>query len=250
MKKYGLIGYPLSHSFSRGYFRDKFQEEKIPNVQYDNYELKDVSQVKELLSYDPEILGLNVTIPYKQSVISHLDILDPIAGRIGAVNIIKKLSDGKLKGYNSDYYGFRISLEKWLGPEIVGKGALILGTGGASKAVLAVLEDCNISYLKISRNAGKDCITYFDLRRNLSLIDQYRLIINTTPLGMFPKINEKPNLPYEALSENNFLFDLIYNPEKTLFLQEGEIIGAKIKNGREMLILQAERSWQVWNSIE
>jgi shikimate dehydrogenase len=250
MKKYGLIGYPLSHSFSKGYFSGKFMQEKIQDTVYDNFELKDVSQIKELLFYDTELLGLNVTIPYKQSIMPYLDIIDPVATRVGAVNVIKKLGNGILKGYNSDYYGFRISLEGWLGPDLKGLGALVLGTGGAAKAITAVLEDCNIIYLKISRTVGKDCITYFDIRNNTSFVRDYRLIINTTPLGMFPKINEMPNLPYETIDENNLFYDLIYNPEKTLFLQKGESKGAKIINGKEMLILQAERSWQIWNNNE
>ena len=180
----------------------------------------------------------------------YLDTIDSSAKRVGAVNVIKKTENGKLKGFNSDYYGFRISLENWIGPQLNKMGALVLGTGGAARAAIAVLEDRNMKFLKVSRSPGKESISYFDIRQNTSLLKKYRLIINTTPVGMYPKTNEMPNLPYQYFNEENCLYDLIYNPEKTLFLREGELRGAQIKNGSEMLILQAERSWQIWNNKE
>jgi len=229
---------------------DKFRAENIKEAIYENFELVEISDIRELILSDPEIKGLNVTIPYKQSVMKYIDVMDSTAKRVGAVNVIKKLENGKLKGYNSDYYGFRISLENWVSPHLRDFGALVLGTGGAAKAVIAVLEDCNIDFLKVSRSPGKENISYFDIRQNSLLLGTHKLIINTTPLGMYPRINEMPNLPYEKLNEDHYLYDLIYNPEKTLFLQQGELKGAKIKNGSEMLILQAERSWQIWNNKE
>lgn len=245
---YGLIGFPLSHSFSKNYFERKFRDERITDAGYENFELKDIDEIKALIESRAEIRGLNVTIPYKESVMRFMDSLHPDAKRVGAVNVIKKEADGTLKGYNSDYYGFRTSLEKWMGQHLADTHAIILGTGGAAKAVTAVLEDCNITILKVSRTPGNGKATYFDLRKSPSELKKYNLIINATPLGMYPKINEMPNLPYEALDSGHFLYDLIYNPEKTLFLEKGELMGCKIHNGKEMLALQAERSWQIWNN--
>lgn len=245
---YGLIGNPLSHSFSKEYFSNKFRSENIDNALYENFELREVSELPRLMEAHPDIRGLNVTIPYKQEVIKYLEDLDPDAKRVGAVNVIKILPGGKLKGYNSDYYGFRTSLERWLGSDLVNIRAMILGTGGAAKAVVAVLEDCNIEIIKVSRSAGNDKFNYFDIHKSDDLLKDYRLIINTTPLGMYPNVNEMPNLPYDNLTDENCLYDLIYNPDKTLFLQKGETKGCRIKNGREMLELQAERSWQIWNN--
>jgi shikimate dehydrogenase len=188
-----------------------------------------------------------VTIPYKEKVISYITELGRYARRIGAVNVIRIEENGDLTGFNSDYYGFRISLEKWLGSSLARGNALILGTGGASKAVTAVLEDANISYKKVSRSQGKGDLTYHSFIDDPELILDYPLIINTTPTGMYPHENEAPNLPYHMMNEQFYLYDLIYNPEKTLFLQMGEKRGANIKNGLEMLILQAEKSWELWN---
>ncbi len=244
---YGLIGFPLSHSFSREYFNNKFRQEGINDAEYSNFELKGIEDLKSLIESNSGILGLNVTIPYKEKVFRYMDELDADAKRVGAVNVIKILAGKKLKGYNSDYFGFRTSLEKWMGKRLADAKAIVLGTGGAAKAVFTVLEDCNIETLKVSRSVKNNAVTYHDLRSRPSLLKEYNLIINTTPLGMFPKINEMPNLPYEFLNRNYYLYDLIYNPEKTLFLQKGEHMGCKIQNGKEMLVLQAERSWQIWN---
>ena len=245
---YGLIGYPLSHSFSKEYFAQKFRIEKIDDAGYENFELRNISGLPGLLESRPEIRGLNVTIPHKEAVIPYLASIDPDAKRVGAVNVIKISQKGNLKGFNSDYYGFRTSLERWLGRDLFNIKAMILGTGGAAKAVTAVLEDCNIETIKVSRSEGRNRVTYFDIRKSSEILGDFRLIINTTPLGMYPKINEMPNLPYEALTGENYLYDLIYNPEKTLFLQKGESMGCRIKNGKEMLELQAEQSWQIWNN--
>ena len=247
---YGLIGYPLTHSFSKEYFSNKFRKEEIKDSVYENFEIRDVSELPGLLASQPAIKGLNVTIPHKEGVIKYLGNIDPDAKRVGAVNVLKIMPDGKLKGYNSDYYGFRTSLERWLGTDLVNCKAMILGTGGAAKAVIAVLEDCNIETIRVSRSAGAERYTYFDIRKSAEMLKSCRLVINTTPLGMYPKINEMPNLPFEALTEEHYLYDLIYNPEKTLFLQKGESMGCRIKNGREMLELQAEKSWQIWNNRE
>ena len=247
---FGLIGFPLSHSFSKEYFKNKFLTEGIENAVYENFELDDIDKINELIISQPNLTGLNVTIPYKESIIKYLATLDPDARRVGAVNVVKKLSNGDLKGFNSDYYGFRLTLEKWMGQDLRTSRAVLMGTGGAAKAVMAVLEDCNIDYIKVSRTTGKDRITYYDLREKPSLLRNYNLVINTTPLGMYPNINEMPNLPYDSLREDMYLYDLIYNPEKTLFLQKGESMGCKIMNGRDMLVLQAERSWEIWNSKE
>ena len=245
---FGLVGFPLSHSFSKDYFSRKFRVAGIRDAVYENFELKKIDEINSLLNSNPAICGLNVTIPYKESVISFMHELSPDARRVGAVNVIKRMPDGKLKGYNSDYYGFRTSLEKWMGRNLADASAIILGTGGAAKAVTAVLEDCNIMYRKVSRKPGKEELSYFDLRNDRSIVSGHNLIVNTTPLGMFPKINEMPNLPYEWLDKKHFLYDLIYNPDKTLFLQKGESAGCQIKNGKEMLELQAERSWQIWTN--
>jgi shikimate dehydrogenase len=247
MRKFGLIGYPLSHSFSKKYFAEKFRNENIPDCEYQNFELRNIEDLPALIQTYPELSGLNVTIPYKESVIPYLDSLDPIARKIGAVNVIRITGEREKIGFNSDYYGFRYSLERWLGTDKKYVKALVLGTGGAAKAVIKVLEDCNIAYRAVSRKQGRADFTYFDFTSDPDRVREYRLIINTTPLGMFPADNEAPNLPYETMDESFFLYDLIYNPEKTLFLQKGESSGAKILNGLEMLVLQAEKSWEIWN---
>lgn len=247
MRYFGLIGFPLSHSFSQKYFTDKFAREDIKNAKYNLFELKNIDTFHELLDSNPQLKGLNVTIPHKEVIIDYLDDLDFIARKVGAVNVIKITGTGLKVGYNSDYYGFRTSLEKWIGPELTKVKGLVLGTGGASKAVRVVLDDSNIEYKTVSRDINKGDLTYFDLLDNTDLIKEYRLVINTTPLGMFPRINEAPNIPYEAFDKNFYLYDLIYNPETTLFLEKGNLAGAKTKNGLEMLMLQAEKSWDIWN---
>lgn len=247
MKVLGLIGYPLSHSFSQGYFTEKFKKEGIHDVVYENFEIKRIDDLPALLESYPNLCGLNVTIPYKEEVKDYVHELDATAQKVGAVNVIKILPDQRRIGYNSDYYGFRTSLESWLAGKVSNIKSLVFGTGGASKAVRVVLEDCNIPYKTVSRDTKKGDYMYYDLIEKQDIIENYNLIINTTPLGMFPHVNEAPHLPYELLNENYYLYDLIYNPEETLFLRKGREAGANIKNGLEMLILQAEKSWDIWN---
>ena len=238
-RKYGLIGYPLSHSFSPSYFAKKFKEEGIEEVTYEAFPIEDIKKVERL--FESGISGLNVTIPYKEQVIPFLDDLDPTAKQIGAVNTIKN-ENGRWIGYNTDVYGFQKSLSKIL-IEKSPKSALILGTGGSSKAVVFALTNMGIDYSFVSRN--KAYLQYNELSKRI--LDHHLLIINTTPLGMSPNINICPNIPYKYISSEHFCFDLVYNPEKTLFLNKAEACGATIKNGYEMLILQAEKSWQIWN---
>lgn len=243
MKKFGLIGKKLSHSFSQAYFSKKFKELNLTDHVYDLYELPSISLIEEVLE-DESLIGLNVTVPYKQEVIPYLDNLDQSAQRIGAVNVIKVNEDGSKKGYNSDYYGFKQSLINWL-PENYKIKALILGSGGASKAVKVALEDLDIEHKIVSRSPQGNEITYSELNQAFS---QYQLVINTSPLGMSPDIHSSPDIPYELLNSNYYLYDLVYNPETTEFLKKGLDRGAHIKNGLEMLHLQAEESWSIWNS--
>ncbi len=237
--KLGLIGYPLSHSFSPGYFAEKFKNLGITGSEYKAYSIDDVSKIKTV--FESGVTGLNVTIPYKEQVIPYLDSLSEEAKEIGAVNTIK-IVDGKKIGHNTDVYGFQESLLGQLGDTKVEK-ALILGSGGAAKAVGFVLGRLGIDYQIVSRS--KSNLSYADL--DSEIIKDHKLIINTTPLGMYPNIDSCPNIPYGALSEKHFLYDLVYNPEKTLFLINGESEGCSIKNGNDMLILQAEKSWEIWN---
>lgn len=247
MKVFGLIGFPLSHSFSQKYFSEKFKKEEILNVVYQNFEIKHIDDLPALLDSYPELRGLNVTIPYKEDVKKYMDNLDHSAEKVGAVNVIKILPDGSRKGFNSDYYGFRTSLESWINMRVSNLKALVLGTGGAAKAVRIVLDDCNIPYSTVSRDIAKADFDYYELTENSQIIMDHKLIVNTTPLGMYPNINEAPHIPYDSLNSDHYLYDLIYNPETTLFLSKGKENGAKIKNGLEMLELQAEKSWDIWN---
>ncbi len=240
MRKYGLVGYPLSHSFSPDYFKAKFEREGIDDAQYNAYPIDDVAMVNEL--FESGIKGLNVTIPYKEKVIPFLDVLDPEAEAVGAVNTIVQ-DDGILKGYNTDVYGFGESLKKFLGSSFSHK-ALILGSGGASRAVRYVLHNMGIEFSVVSRREG--FIDYADI--NKETFNLYRLVINTTPLGMYPNIHDKPAIEFVNSGGEIFVYDLIYNPEKTLFLEEAEAHGARVKNGLEMLELQAERAWAIWNA--
>jgi shikimate dehydrogenase len=243
LKKYGLIGYPLSHSFSKGYFTEKFKKEGIKNAAYETYPLEKISDFTTLLQNNPELVGLNVTIPYKEAIIPYLDELSEEAKKIGAVNTIK-IINGKKIGYNSDVVGFEKSLIQHLKP--THNKALVLGTGGAAKAVWFVLKKLNIPYLKVSRTASENIIAYDTI--SIDLVKEYPLIINTTPLGMSPKLESKPDIPYQALTKNHFLYDLVYNPQTTLFLEMGQKMGATIQNGLPMLHGQAERSWELWNT--
>ena len=245
MDKYGLIGYPLGHSFSISYFNEKFKNEGIDAV-YENYEIPTIEQLPEVLDTNPELRGLNVTIPYKEKVISYLDSLSPEASEIGAVNVIKIEHKGKktvLKGYNSDVIGFTRSIEPLLEP--YHKKALILGTGGASKAIEFGLRSLKLETLKVSRTGKDGAIRYTDITPEM--MKEYNVIVNCTPCGMFPHADECPDLPYNAMDNHTLLYDLIYNPDETLFLTKGKKHGAIIKNGLEMLLLQAFASWEFWN---
>lgn len=241
MEYFGIIGYPLSHSFSPGYFAQKFSKLGI-TAEYKAYPLEKIDQFPQLLK-EHHFKGINVTIPYKEKVIPYLDELDEVASRIGAVNTIK-IENGNIKGYNTDAHGFEMSLMDLIDQPKAVKGALILGTGGAAKAVEYVLNKLNIPFHYVSRNPTKG-LTYDQLSENV--FKNANLIINTTPLGMYPKVDQKPEIPYQWIDENYFLYDLVYNPEKTLFLTEGLQRNAKIKNGYDMLILQAEKAWNIWN---
>jgi shikimate dehydrogenase len=248
MKYFGLIGFPLSHSFSKGYFTKKFEREGIRDCQYDNYPLEHIGLLPELLSNTPGLVGLNVTIPYKKQVIAYLDELDAEAGRVGAVNTIAFLKRGgvrTLKGYNTDVFGFRMSISPFIKPHF--RSAIILGTGGSSKAVSFVLESMGLDVSFVSRSpAGEKQISYDQLSREM--ISHTQVIINTSPVGMYPKTSDCPQIPYEFLTPDHVLFDLIYNPSETRFLARGKLQGAQIVNGLQMLHLQAVRSWEIWNA--
>lgn len=239
---YGIIGYPLGHSFSPAYFADKFQQEGI-DAQYMPYPLPDIAELPQLLRENPTLRGLNVTIPHKQAVMPYLDQLDETAHAIGAVNCID-IRDRRTKGYNTDAAGFELSLLPLLSADHT--HALILGTGGASLAVAYVLAKLGIAFSYVSRMQQQGRYTYDALTPEL--VQRHKLIINTTPLGMHPDISAMPALPYEAIGEAHLLYDLIYNPEETAFLKAGARQGAVTKNGLEMLQIQADASWQIWNS--
>ncbi|HQV96987.1 MAG: shikimate dehydrogenase [Saprospiraceae bacterium] len=243
-KKYGLIGYPLEHSFSPDYFNTKFKNERI-DADYKTYPLNNIKEFAALIS-KLNFSGLNVTIPYKEAILPYLDEVDIVAKTIGAVNTIA-FKNGKTIGYNTDCYGFEKSLLSSIEKSKNIHGALVLGTGGASRAVQYILKKLDIQYSLISRSK-KGIIRYQDIDK--ALFSSINLIINTTPLGMSPNIKNKPEIPYEWLNEKYFLYDLIYNPEKTIFLSEGLKMGCKIKNGHDMLILQAEKAWHIWNQTE
>jgi len=246
MDKYGLIGYPLGHSFSKRFFNDKFNAENI-DAQYLNFEIPAIEDLPIVIADNPTLRGLNVTIPYKQKVLSYLDDISPEARAIGAVNVVKVDHSGKdvnLKGYNSDVIGFIRSIEPLI--KSYHKKALILGTGGASKAVnYGLREKLGLETVFVSRHPRPDCVTYEDITPEV--IQEYQVIVNCTPCGMFPHNDECPNLPYEAMTNKNLLYDLVYNPEETLFMKKGAAKGAAVKNGLEMLILQALASWEFWN---
>ena len=248
MDKYGLIGYPLGHSFSIGYHNQRFADEGI-NAKYLNFEIPSIDDLPAVLSQNPELKGLNVTIPYKEKVIPFLDYVSPEARAIGAVNVIRVEHQGKkitLKGYNSDVIGFTQSIEPLL--ENYHKKALVLGTGGASKAISYGLKSLGLETVYVSRYERPGTIQYGSITPEV--VQEYNVIINCTPLGMFPKTEECPSLPYEAMDERNILYDLIYNPDETLFMRKGAERGATVKNGLEMLLLQAFASWEFWNGKE
>ena len=248
MDKYGLIGYPLGHSFSKNFFNEKFENEDI-NAQYLNFELPSIDSLPEIIDMNPELKGLNVTIPYKEKVISFLDYISPEARAIGAVNVIRVTHKGKnvvLRGYNSDVIGFTKSIEPLL--ERFHRKALILGTGGASKAVNYGLKSLGLETVFVSRYKRPGTIQYEEITPEV--IKEYNVIVNCTPVGMYPKVETCPRLPYEAMDSHTLLYDLIYNPDETLFLHNGAIHGATVKNGLEMLLLQAFASWEFWNGKE
>ncbi len=245
MKKYGLIGYPLTHSFSKRFFSEKFEKERINSI-YDNFEIDTINKFPEIIKNNPELVGLNVTIPYKEQVIPFLNELNDSAQKIGAVNTVKIIREDskiKLKGYNTDTYGFETSLSPLL--KAYHKKALILGTGGASKALKYVLNKLGIDFVSASIEELKENeIRYEDIDQKM--MSERLLIINATPLGTYPKTDTFPNIPYEYISDKHFLFDLVYNPEVSLFLEKGRAQGATIKNGYEMLLLQAKKSYEIW----
>ena len=240
--KYGLIGKDISYSFSKKYFTRKFINEGLNNCRYENYDINSISELLEVIN-DTKIKGLNVTIPYKESVIELLNHIDPIAKKIGAVNTIKIDKQNKLLGYNTDYIGFKQSLESNISNQ---KRALILGTGGASKAIVYALKTLNIKTLLVSRKKREESITYEDISNQI--IKDHTIIINCTPLGTYPNIEECPKIPYQYITERHLCYDLIYNPIKTKFLILSEKEGASIINGNEMLENQAIESWKIWNS--
>ena len=245
MKTLGLIGRTLKHSFSKRYFEEKFQKENISGFEYHLFELPSIEHFPQLFDKHPNLEGINVTIPYKLEIKPFLQEFDHSAQKVGAVNVVKKLKNGTLKGYNSDYYGFKKSLEQFIGTANIQK-ALVLGTGGASQAVIEALKDLNISPQYVSRTANDTCLSYGQI--TAELIQDYPLIINCTPLGTYPKVEDCPSIPYEALTEQHFLYDLVYNPEVTTFMKKGQKQGAQAMNGLPMLILQAEKSWEIWNT--
>lgn len=243
---YGLVGFPLGHSFSARYFANKFKLGGI-NAEYRNFEISEIGMLPEIINNTPSLRGLNVTIPYKQQIIPLLDELDDNARRIGAVNVVcvSRNADGNphLTGHNADVIGFTYSLRPLLRP--AHKKALVLGTGGASRAVVHGLGMLGIYPQPVSRTPSEGAITYKDITP--TMMDEYKLIVNTTPLGMFPKTDRCPDIPYKQLTPEHLLYDLVYNPEETLFLKRGREYGAVVKNGLEMLHLQAEASWRFWN---
>lgn len=261
MKKYGLIGFPLTHSFSKKYFTEKFEREHIKDAEYDLFPLEHIKDLQDMLDLHADIHGLNVTIPHKVSVLKYLDWIEHDARTAGAVNCIRVIAespvlasflgevginghDFRLEGFNTDIYGFQTSLKPLITDEH--ETALVLGDGGAAKAVKCALDNLGINITVVTRKPTPKGLLFKDLKPYH--IKRHKLIINTTPLGTAPKIDECPPIPYSAITPEHLLYDLVYNPEKTLFLKKGEEQGAQIKNGYEMLTLQAEKSWEIWNS--
>jgi shikimate dehydrogenase len=242
-KKFGLVGKEISYSFSKKYFTEKFSADLFDDFTYENFEIPTIEEFPTILKNNPDLKGLNVTIPYKEAIIPFLDTLSETAFKIGAVNVIRFTKKGNLKGYNSDWYGFKKSLQPLLQPHH--KKALILGTGGAAKAVAFALDELDIFYTFVSREATEKTIGYD--RLNATTFDNFQIVINCTPLGTHPNVKEFPPIPYEFFTDKHIAFDLIYNPEVTQFLKKDSKKGAVIKNGYEMLVLQAEKAWKIWN---
>jgi len=245
MKRYGLIGYPLSHSFSQRYFTEKFTRESIAGAVYENFSIPQIDGLKNILSQQQDLRGFNVTIPYKKEVLAFLSSSSPVVKAMGACNCVK-IENGKLIGHNTDVVGFEQSLLPYLKPHH--RAALILGTGGAAAAVAYVLNKRQISFQYVSRKKSATSLSYEELDEQV--MKTHSLIINTTPLGMSPRVNEYPPIPYEWINQAQHCFDLIYNPAETLFLQKAKAAGASIQNGAEMLVIQAEESWRIWNADE
>lgn len=246
MRKYGLIGYPLGHSFSKTYFAQKFLKEGIKDCSYDNFPLKDLGMLPKLLADEPYLYGLNVTIPYKSEIFRFIHLTDPEAAEIGAVNVLKIRRNGekiRVSGFNSDVTGIRDSLSPFFDEDL--RNAVVLGTGGSSRAVCHVLRKSGINAILVSRNKKPGILEYSDL--DAEILNNARLIINTTPLGMFPDTGSRPDINYSLLGEKHILFDLVYNPEITLFLKSGIEKGCSVITGLKMLHSQAERSWEIWN---
>lgn len=246
MRVFGLLGRSLAHSFSQTYFTQKFKQLGITDCRYELFELAEASDLPALLARYPHLTGLNVTIPYKEQIWPYLTRVAPSAALVGAVNVIEFLADGGLVGHNTDYVGFRESLRAFYPPDAPHRQALVLGTGGAAKAVAVALQELAIPYQFVSRGPHGSSLTYEDLTPGV--LEQYSLLVNTTPLGTYPAVEECPPLPYSALTPQHYLFDLIYNPGKTLFLQRGLAAGAHIQNGLEMLERQAEAAWAIWTA--
>jgi shikimate dehydrogenase len=243
MKLYGLIGKPLTHSFSKAYFTEKFRSEGIVDCRYENFELDAISELPTISKAHADLQGLNVTIPYKKEVLSYLHYKNEIVEATGACNCIK-ITDGVFYGYNTDVPGFQKSLQPHLKPHHT--KALVLGTGGSSVAVQYALKQLGIQFRLVSRKKSRQALAYNEI--DAGILHEYTVLINTTPVGMFPNTDAAPELPYEILTEKHLLYDLIYNPGKTQFLQRGEGNGATVTNGHKMLLLQAEESWTIWNS--
>ncbi len=241
MDKYGIIGNPLGHSFSKGFFTEKFAREGI-DAEYLNFQIPEIGKLTEVLQENPELRGINVTLPYKTEVIPFLDELSDEAREIGAVNVVQ-IRNGHLKGFNSDIIGFTRSIQPLLKPHH--RKALILGTGGASRAIRVGLTRLGLEWKYVSRTPREGMITYEDI--TAETLREYEVIVNCSPVGMFPKVDECPAIPYEFLTQDHLLYDLVYNPENTLFMKKGALQGAVVKNGLEMLHLQAIASWEFWN---
>ena len=242
-KRFGLLGRNISYSFSKGYFTDKFNSENFAGCTYENFDIPEIDAFAEVIKNTSDLKGLNVTIPYKETILPFLDTLSKKATLIGAVNTIKITKKGKLKGYNTDYYGFKKSLQPLLLPHH--KKALILGTGGASKGVAFALDELGITYTFVSRELKENTIDY--KRINATTFDNYHIIINATPVGTSPDVEAFPIIPYEFFTDKHIAYDLIYNPAETQFLKKAKQHGAQIKNGLDMLIFQAEKAWKIWN---
>ena len=243
MKVYGLVGGNIAYSFSKKYFTDRFANTNADDCIYENFDLQSIEDFPKLIQDNPNIVGLNVTIPYKETIIPYLDSLSKKATQIGAVNVIRFTKKGKLKGYNSDYFGFKKTIKPLL--QAHHKRALILGTGGASKAVAFALEELDITFSFVSREDHENTITYE--RINETTFDNFQIIINCTPIGTSPNTKEFPLIPYQYFTEKHIAFDLIYNPEETQFLKKAKQKGAITKNGLDMLVFQAEKAWKIWN---